>query len=166
MVQDRDPGDLPSSSAGARLGRWTAEVNRVETTRQDAYEGGGVELGGVAQVSLLVRDTGRADEFYRTTLGLRHLFTAGDLTFLDAGGTRLYLHRTAEDQWRPGSILYFLVDDIDATYAALDAQGVTTTGAPHRVWTDDASGHEEWMAFFEDPDGNTLALLSRKTPAG
>lgn len=25
-----------------------------------------------------------------------------------------------------------------------------------------AAGEEEWMAFFRDPDGNLLALLSRR----
>ena len=25
-----------------------------------------------------------------------------------------------------------------------------------------AAGSEEWMAFFDDPDGNTLALASRR----
>ena len=32
---------------------------------------------------------------------------------------------------------------------------------PHVIHRDDAAGTEEWMAFFEDPDGNTLALMSR-----
>jgi hypothetical protein len=38
------------------------------------------------------------------------------------------------------------------------------TGAPHLIYTDDATGVEEWMAFFEDGEGNTLALMSRVQP--
>jgi predicted enzyme related to lactoylglutathione lyase len=120
-----------------------------------------VRLGPLAQVSLYVRDVRRAERFYRERLGLAHHFTFGDLAFFDMGGTRLYLHAVDEDQWKPGSILYFLVDDIDATWAALQAEGVKTTGAPHHIYTDEASGTEEWMAFFEDGEGNTLALLAR-----
>jgi predicted enzyme related to lactoylglutathione lyase len=120
-----------------------------------------VRLGPLAQVSLYVRDVRRAERFYRERLGLAHHFTFGDLAFFDMGGTRLYLHAVDEDQWKPGSILYFLVDDIDATWAALQAGGVKTTGAPHHIYTDEASGTEEWMAFFEDGEGNTLALLAR-----
>ena len=38
--------------------------------------------------------------------------------------------------------------------------GVKTTGAPHHIHTDEA-GTQEWMLFFEDPDGNTLAATSQ-----
>ncbi len=41
---------------------------------------------------------------------------------------------------------------------------MTLRGAPHVIYTDDATGSEEWMAFFEDPDGNALALMSRVAP--
>ena len=34
-------------------------------------------------------------------------------------------------------------------------------GAPHMIYKDDETGTEEWFAFFDDPDGNTLALLAR-----
>ena len=117
-----------------------------------------VELG---QVSLFVRETDRAVAFYRDTLGLPHLFTYGDLSFFDVGGVRLYLHTCAEDDWRPGAVLYLVVDDIAEAYAHLEDHGVTTSGAPHHVHTDEATQTAEWMAFFEDSEGNTLALLSR-----
>jgi hypothetical protein len=29
------------------------------------------------------------------------------------------------------------------------------------IYKDEESGVEEWFAFFDDPDGNTLALLAR-----
>ncbi len=118
-------------------------------------------LGPIGQVSLSIRDTARAEEFYGETLGLPHVFTFGDLAFFDADGTRLYLHRKEEADWRPGSILYFLVDDIHAAQDSLTAKGVNFSGAPHVIYTDDATGDEEWMTFFEDGEGNTLALMSR-----
>jgi hypothetical protein len=42
---------------------------------------------------------------------------------------------------------------------------VRFNGAPHLIYTDDATGVEEWMAFFDDGEGNTLALMSRIAPS-
>ena len=61
----------------------------------------GVRLGAIAQISLSIRDVARAEHFYGETLGLPHVFTFGDLAFFDADGTRLYLHRKDEADWRP-----------------------------------------------------------------
>ena len=122
-------------------------------------------LGPIGQVSLSIRDVARAERFYGETLGLPHVFTFGDLAFFDADGTRLYLHRKDDADWRPSSVLYFLVDDIHATQESLAARGVHFSGAPHVIYTDDATGVEEWMTFFDDGEGNTLALMSRVAPA-
>ena len=134
---------------------------RRPTTMKDSTA---VRLGPIGQVSLSIRDVARAERFYGETLGLPHLFTFGDLAFFDADGTRLYLHRKDEADWRPGSVLYFLVEDIHAAQSSLAERGVHFTGAPHVIYTDDATGVEEWMTFFEDGEGNTLALMSRVTP--
>src|SRR5687767_13462000 len=47
---------------------------------------GDLRLGALGQVSLHVRDTTRAERFYGETLGLRHLYTFGDLAFFDLDG--------------------------------------------------------------------------------
>ena len=122
-------------------------------------------LGPIGQISLHIRDVDRALAFYGEALGLPHLFTFGDLAFFDAGGTRLYLHRKEEADWRPSSVLYFLVDDVHAAHETLGARGVAFTGAPHRIHTHD-DGTEEWMAFFSDGEGNTLALMARLAAGG
>ena len=123
-------------------------------------------LGPIGQVSLLARDIARVETFYRDTLGLPHVFTFGDLAFFDASGTRLFIRAVPEEEWRPSSILYFAVDDIRTAFAALEARGVHTTGAPHLIHKHSDSGIEEWMAFFEDGEGNTLAIMSRVAPEG
>jgi len=125
---------------------------------------GSLSIGPVGQVSLSIRDVPRAERFYRDTLGLPHLFTLGDLAFFDAAGVRIYLHRKDADDWTPGSILYFLVPDIREAHAELQRRAVHFTGAPHLIYTDDETGAEEWMAFFADGEGNTLALMSRVEP--
>jgi catechol 2,3-dioxygenase-like lactoylglutathione lyase family enzyme len=122
---------------------------------------GPVALGPLGQVSLLTRDVARAEAFYRDTLGLPHLFTFGDLAFFDIAGTRLFVRGVADPEWRPGSILYFRVEDVAGQLASLVDAGVTAVGQPHVIHRDEAAGVEEWMAFFEDPDGNTLALMAR-----
>ncbi|MBA2265038.1 MAG: VOC family protein [Chloroflexi bacterium] len=122
------------------------------------------KLGAIGQIALAVRDVARAEQFYGEVLGPPHIFTFGDLAFFDADGTRLYLQRRDEVDWRTGSILYFLVEDIHAMQESLTARDVHFTGSPHVIYTDEATGIEEWMTFFEDGEGNTLALMSRVPP--
>jgi len=123
----------------------------------------GLRLGALVQVSLHVRDVARAERFYGETLGFRHLYTFGDLAFFDLDGTRLYLHRKDDADWQPGSILYFRVEDIQAAWNELAARGADGLEEPHVIFVHD-SGIEEWMAFFADGEGNTLALLEQRGP--
>ena len=123
----------------------------------------GTRLGALGQVSLHVREVARAERFYGDTLGLPHLFTFGDLAFFDLDGTRLYLHRKDETDWQPGSILYFRVEDIQAAWDELGRRGVERKEAPHVIFVHD-DGLEEWMAFFADGEGNTLALIEQREP--
>lgn len=122
------------------------------------------QLGPLAQVSLTVRDVPRAVDFYRDSLGLPHLFTFGDLAFFDCGGTRLFITRP-ESGAVPGqnSVLYFSVGDIQSAVATLRQRGVVFQAEPHLIHRHE-DGTEEWMAFFADPDGNTMALMSRVPP--
>lgn len=156
----------PGIPATTNLHRRRTDVSDTTTaSTTPTAAAGSTGLGALGQVSLTIREVARAEHFYGKVLGLPHVFTFGDLVFFDANGTRLYLHRKDEADWRPGSILYFLVDDIHATQESLDAAGVKFTGAPHVIYTDDATGTEEWMTFFEDGEGNTLALMSRVEPS-
>jgi len=123
-----------------------------------------LELGPIGQLSLLARDAKRAENFYRDVLGLTHLYTFGDLVFFDANGTRLFIRAVPEEEWRPSSIVYFRVSDIDAAWRAAEESGAATTSGPQRVHRH-GDGTEEWMAFFEDTEGNTLALMTSVAPA-
>jgi methylmalonyl-CoA/ethylmalonyl-CoA epimerase len=58
------------------------------------------------------------------------------------------------------SVLYFTVDDIAAAYADLRDRGVAFRGEPHLIAR--MPDHELWMAFFDDGEGNTLALMHEK----
>jgi len=122
------------------------------------------QLGPIGQVSLTVSDVPRAVTFYRDTLGLPHLFTVGDLAFFDCGGTRLFITRPETGSANGNSVLYFSVPEIHAAFASLRERGVTFQADPHLIHRHQ-DGTEEWMAFFADPDGNTMALMSRVPPA-
>jgi DNA-binding CsgD family transcriptional regulator/catechol 2,3-dioxygenase-like lactoylglutathione lyase family enzyme len=153
---------LPDQAA---LRQWTGHpANGALAQHEEVPVAGQTEgISGIGQISLLIRDTERATAFFRETLGLKHLYSFGDLVFFDCGGTRLYLHRVPDDQWRPGSIIYFQVPDIEAHHRELADRGVAFEGAPHLVHRHD-SGVEEWMAFFSDLEGNNLALMSQVRP--
>jgi catechol 2,3-dioxygenase-like lactoylglutathione lyase family enzyme len=157
---------VQGGSAALRLWPGHPATGALASEKEVPMSSTPLRLGPIAQVSLYGRDVARAEAFYRDTLGLPHVFTFGDLAFFDMGGVRLYLHRVDDEKWRPGSVLYFLVDDIHSAFEELGRRGVKFSGAPHRIFTDDATGIEEWLAFFDDPDGNMLAITSRVTPAG
>jgi methylmalonyl-CoA/ethylmalonyl-CoA epimerase len=120
------------------------------------------KLSTIGQVAMVVKDVPRAVAFYRDTLGLRFLFQAPPaLAFFDCGGIRLMLTVPEEKEFdHPGSILYFKVDDLDAVYADLQGKGVDFRGAPHLIAK--MPDHELWMAFFDDEQGNTHALMHEK----
>lgn len=119
-------------------------------------------LSTIGQIAMPARDLPRAIEFYRDRLGIRFLFEAPpSLAFLDCGGVRLMLDVPQDLAFQhPGSVLYFRVADIHSAYADLTARGVTFRGEPHLVAR--LPDHELWMAFFDDTEGNTLALMHEK----
>jgi catechol 2,3-dioxygenase-like lactoylglutathione lyase family enzyme len=125
-----------------------------------------LRLGKIAQVSMMCRSADQTEAWYRDVLGLPHVFTFGPLVFFDMDGTRLYFREAPEAEFRLSSTLYFAVDDIKVATDLLKGRGVKFQGAPHMLYKDDATGVDEWFSFFEDPDGNTLALLARVPQTG
>jgi catechol 2,3-dioxygenase-like lactoylglutathione lyase family enzyme len=121
-------------------------------------------LGPLGQVSMYARSAPITEAWYRDVLRLPHIFTFGDLVFFDCGGIRLYIHAVGDEKWRPSSVVYFLVPDIVAAHAELTGRGIHFSQAPHMIYKDDETGIEEWMAFFDDPDGNMLAIMARVGP--
>ena len=68
-----------------------------------------------------------------------------------------------EAQGNGNSVRYFKVDDIHGSVTTLRGKGVGFEGEPHRIFTH-PDGTEEWMAFFKDPEGNLLSLMSQVKP--
>lgn len=117
-------------------------------------------LTAIGQIAIPIQDLSRAEQFYKERLGLRHLFNAPPgLVFFDCGGVRLMLSRPEQaGEERRSSVLYFHVAEINAAHSALRERGVQFIDAPHRIAQMDT--YDLWMAFFNDSEGNMLAMMS------
>lgn len=115
-------------------------------------------ITGLGQLALVFKNIEAAVAFYRDTLGLKFLFSAGpQLAFFDCGGTMLmFTHAERPEFDHPNNIVYFSVPDIQAAHAALVAKGVQFESVPHVVAR--LPAYDLWLADFRDPEGNVLAL--------
>lgn len=116
-----------------------------------------IQLGSLGQISRSVKSVKDAERWYTEVLGLEHLYTFGTLSFFNLGGTRLLL---TQEEASGDSILYFRVEDIEQAHQQLKGRGVEFINAPHMIHKH-ANGVEEWMAFFKDPEGRPLAIMSQ-----
>jgi catechol 2,3-dioxygenase-like lactoylglutathione lyase family enzyme len=112
-------------------------------------------------------DAERARAFYEGRLGLALVQDNGYALVFDAHGTQLRVQRVQTVAPHPHTALGWQVDDLAATVRALDAGGVAMARFPglpqdaDGIWdTPDGSR----VAWFHDPDGNTLSLHQPPTP--
>ena len=121
-------------------------------------------LHRIGQIALSVRDVDTSESFYADIVGLRKLYRFGDLSFFDCSGVRLLLEKAADAQSATqSSAIYFSCNDIALGVRELEQRGIIFTSPPHLIAP--MEGHALWMAFFEDPDGHTLALM-HEAPKG
>jgi methylmalonyl-CoA/ethylmalonyl-CoA epimerase len=118
------------------------------------------QIRGLGQVAVRGFDMERAIGFYRDVIELPFLFQAGpNLAFFDCGGVRLMLDIPEDKRTdHPASVLYYRVEEIQSAYGALVARGAQAESEPHLVAK--MPDHELWMAFFQDPEGNIVALMA------
>jgi catechol 2,3-dioxygenase-like lactoylglutathione lyase family enzyme len=120
------------------------------------------DISGVDFVALQVRDHTKAAKFYGETLGLPFVKTWGKMPASEYQAGNLTLAVMQSDafgiEFAPSSSMVALaVDDVGATRAELEGQGVEFRGGV----LDSGVCHQ---AFFADPDGNLLALHHRYAP--
>lgn len=119
-----------------------------------------------------VNDVDAAREFYTEKLGLRaEVEEMGILSITLPGGARVIAYPKG-DAHEPATftVLNFVVDDIDEAISALNAAGVDTKiygdepGMPPTdatgVARGKAAGQGPDIAWFRDPAGNVLSVLS------
>jgi DNA-binding CsgD family transcriptional regulator/catechol 2,3-dioxygenase-like lactoylglutathione lyase family enzyme len=116
-----------------------------------------LSMGPIGQIARSVKDITAASTFYGEVLGLKHLYTFGNIAFFDCGGIRLYLSTEGP---AADSIIYFKVGDVRTAYEDLKGRGVSFTNAPHMIHRH-PDGTEEWMAFFKDNEERPLAIMAQ-----
>lgn len=146
----------------AALRRWRGVPNDSALGRRKEAMETPLELGSIGQISRSVKNIEESVDWYGRVLGLKHLYTFGRLAFFDCGGTRLFLEQ--EESPRRESVLYLRVPDIQAAHAELRSRGIEFLGAPHMIHRH-GDGTEEWMAFFNDPEGRPLAIMCQVRPS-
>lgn len=109
-------------------------------------------------------DLDRSHAFYGGVLGLELVERTEFANLYDAGGTPLRVTHVAEPAGSGYTVLGWIVSDIAEAMTALRARGVRferyprVVQDPDGVWT--APGGS-LIAWFRDPDGNTLSLQER-----
>ena len=141
----------------AELRLWNGVRRDSKLFRQEMSMVEDLTLGAVGQIARSVRDVAAARGWYKDVLGLKHLYSFGDLAFFDMDGVRLFL---SEGDGASDSILYFRVPDVRTACEALEARGAVFTHAPHMIHRHE-DGTEEWMAFFSDNEGRPLAIMAQ-----
>lgn len=123
-----------------------------------------MKIHGVGQISISVSDVDRAVAFYRDVLDLPFLFQVPGspaMAFFDCGGTRLYVNQPENLGHAHGaSVIYFTVDSAHAAAEELKSKGVRLESEPHIIHQ--TENYTLWMAFFNDPDGNLMAVMSEE----
>lgn len=112
-------------------------------------------------VFVATTDADRARAFYVDVLGLRFVEDSPFALVLEGHGTTLRVQKVKTLTPHPFTQLGWRVTDVRGLVAALTAKGVAflSFGFPGQdetgVWTTPDGAH---IAWFKDPDGNTLSL--------
>jgi catechol 2,3-dioxygenase-like lactoylglutathione lyase family enzyme len=107
------------------------------------------------------RDFGRAKEFYRDTLGLRLVSEDQFALVFDAHGTMLRVTRIPELAPVKYTVLGWQVQDVVQTAKQLQQAHVALERYPGMqqdelgIWNSPSGARVAW---FKDPDGNTLSI--------
>lgn len=113
----------------------------------------------LGQVAINVENVERAVSFYKDVIGIPLLFEMDGLAFFQCGETRLLLSRPEKEEFNhPSSVFYFQVDQLQEEVARMKEAGAFFLDEPHIVAK--VGEIETWMAFFNDTEGNTHALMS------
>jgi methylmalonyl-CoA/ethylmalonyl-CoA epimerase len=117
----------------------------------------------LVQVAQRAVDLERATAFYTRLLGAEPVgvFDPPGLAFFDLDGVRLLL-----DVGAPEALVYVEVPDVRDRIGELRAEGVEVVAEPHVIFHHDdnrlgPAGTDEWMAFVQDSEGNTIGLVSQ-----
>ena len=120
-----------------------------------------IGLAGQSLVFLYTDDLPRLAGFYGGVLGLEEVLDQGACRIFRASPTGFI--GLCDSPGRPrgtrGVMVSFVVADVQASYAALLAQGVAFDAPPGPQ-----AGGTVWSAFFRDPEGYWLEIQEFRDP--
>ena len=106
-------------------------------------------------------DAARAKAFYRDVLGLTLVEETPFALVFDGGGTTLRITPVTQLHPAPYTVLGWTVDDVTGVVTELESRGVTFSRYEglvqddQGIWTSPSGAR---IAWFTDPDGNTLSI--------
>jgi catechol 2,3-dioxygenase-like lactoylglutathione lyase family enzyme len=121
----------------------------------------------LVEPAIAVSDMSTAKEFYEGKLGLSggEDQSDGGHTYPCGENSRIHVYPSPDNAGKSGATLAaWLVDDVDGTVAELSAKGVVFEQYGEPFNTDEkgiARLGTDAIAWFKDPDGNTLAIGSQ-----
>jgi catechol 2,3-dioxygenase-like lactoylglutathione lyase family enzyme len=127
--------------------------------------GGSMLADTDAIANVAVKDLERAKAFYRDTLGLPQVDAEGDeVAVFRSGASRLNVYRSEYAGTNQATAVTWVVEDVDATARALKEKGVSFEHYDMEGMSREGDVHVAdgmRVAWFKDPDGNILNLVSR-----
>ena len=151
------------SAPGAALGHSARETRNRNTDEGSLMATQTKIVSGTDFITVATQDYERAAEFYGETLGLEFSKRWGSMPAgeFETGNLTIALMQVDafNIEFRPNNLpIEFHVDDFEAAKAELESRGVEFKGDT----LDSGVCHQ---AFFDDPDGNALAIHHRYAPA-
>ena len=117
-----------------------------------------------AVANLAVKNVQAARKFYEGTLGLKQVDAEGsELIVFESGNTKLNVYESKEAGTNKATAVTWAVDDIESEVNALKAKGVKFEhyDMPGLKRQGDVHiGEDMKVAWFKDPDGNILNIVS------
>jgi catechol 2,3-dioxygenase-like lactoylglutathione lyase family enzyme len=157
----------PSLTAGRRIvGKPETSKSNLATTYKKAHHSRMSQLSGLGKYNIIgfvsIVDVSRARDFYRDILGLRLVMEEPPFALVfDANGIMLRLGMAKELPPAHGTVLGWQVPEIIATVKNLAQAGVRFEryGGMNQdelgIWISPTGAKVAW---FKDPDGNTLSI--------
>ena len=117
-----------------------------------------------AVANLAVKNVQASKKFYEGTLGLKQVDAEGsELLVFKSGNTMLNIYQSKEAGTNKATAVTWAVDDIEGEVSALKAKGVKFEhyDMPGLKREGDVHvGDDMKVAWFKDPDGNILNIVS------
>ncbi len=118
---------------------------------------------GEAVATVRVRDVRASRKFYEDVLGLKPEDGRGEVVAYSGARSRVFLYAAPLATEAPPTAITWVCDDVDATVGSLRARGVRFEHYDMPGVSREGDVHVAGnvrAAWFRDPDGNVLAIVS------